>query len=132
MTLGSARVKRISLNIDPAEARDLLECFPRASLAFVSDDGPRAEPATLLFKEGRYLVGMPARTPSHLAVDQEVVLLVDDGVQFFDLRAVYIRGHIQLPEDMDGLAADLYWFEVRPTRTVAWDYARIREVDDEP
>ena len=35
------------------------------------------------------------------------------------------------PRAIDGLPSDCFWFEVQPTRTVAWDYGRIREVDDE-
>jgi hypothetical protein len=131
MTLEDARVKRITLNIDPVEARDLLERVPRACLAFVSGKGPQVEPATLLFKEDHYFVGMPSSAARHLAVGKEVVLLVDDGVLFFDLRAIYVRGHIQLLGEVEGLARDFHWFEVQPARTVAWDYARIREADDE-
>jgi hypothetical protein len=131
MTLEGVQVKRITLNIDPMEARDLLERVPRACVAFASDEGPEAEPVTLLFKDDRYLVEMPSTAASHLIVDQEVVLLVDDGSQFFDLRAIYVRGHVQPLGGVEGLADDLFWLTVQPTRTVAWDYARIREVDDE-
>lgn len=131
MTVEGVRVKRITLNIDPVEARDLLERVPRACVAFASDEGPRAEPVDVLFKDDRYLVGMPSSAKSHVPTHDEVVLLVDEGVQFFDLRAVYVRGHVQPLAGVEGLDGDFFWFEVQPTRTVAWDYARIREVDDE-
>jgi hypothetical protein len=131
LTVEGIRAKRITLNVDPVEARDLLERVPRACLAFTRDEGPQAEPVAVLFKDDRYLIGMPSSAASHLAVDEEVVLVVDDGVQFFDLRAIYVRGHVQPLGGMDGLAGDFFWFAVQPTRTVAWDYARIREVDDE-
>jgi hypothetical protein len=131
MTLEGVRVKRITLKIDPVEARDLLERVPRACVAFASDEGPQAELVTVLFKDDRYLVGMPSTAASHPTVDKEVVLLVDDGVQFFDLRATYVRGHVQPLDGMEGLAGDFFWFALQPTRTVAWDYASIREVDDE-
>jgi hypothetical protein len=131
MTLEGIRVKRITLNIDPVEARDLLERVPRACVAFATDEGPQAELVTVLFKDDRYLVGMPSTAASHPTVDEEVVLLVDEGVQFFDLRATYVRGHIQPLGGVEGLGCDCVLFEVQPTRTVAWDYARIREVDDE-
>jgi hypothetical protein len=131
MTLEGGRVKRITLNVDLAEAHDLLERVPRACVAFTSDAGPQVELVTVLVKEDRYLVGMPSSAASHLTVHQEVVLLVDDGVQFFDLRAIYLRGHVQPLDGMEGLVGDFFWFEVQPTRTVAWDYARIREIDDE-
>jgi hypothetical protein len=133
MTLEGVRVKRTTLNVDLIEVRDLLERVPRACVAFTSDEGPQVEPVTVLVKDDRYLVGMPSRAASHLTIHQEVVLVVDDGSQFFDLRAIYLRGHVQ-PLDRSGdLPADFFWFEVQPTRTVAWDYARIREseADDE-
>jgi hypothetical protein len=131
MTVEGVRVKRITLNVDPVEARDLLERVPRACLAFAGDEGPQVEPVSVLFKDDRYLVGMPSSAASHPTVDEEVVLLVDDGVQFFDLRAIYVRGHVHPLGGVKYLSSDFFWFEVRPTRTVAWDYARIREVDDE-
>jgi hypothetical protein len=131
MTLEGVRVKRITLNIDPVEARDLVERVPRACVAFASDEGPQVELVTVLFKDDRYLVGMPSSAASHLPTHEEVVLLVDDGVQFFDLRAFYVRGHAQPLAGVEGLDGDFFWFEVQPTRTVAWEYARIREVDDE-
>jgi hypothetical protein len=130
MTLESVRVKRITLNVDPVEVRDLLERVPRACIAFADDDGPHVEPVTLLCTGGRYLVGMSSSAASHPTVHGEVVLLVDDGCQFFDLRAMYVRGHAEPLGEVEHLAADHFWFGVEPTRTVAWDYARIREVDD--
>jgi hypothetical protein len=131
MTLQGAQVKRITLNIDLAEARDLLERVPRACVAFAGGEGPQVELVTVLFKDDRYLVGMPSSAATHPAVHEEVVLLVDDGVHFFDLRAIYVRGHVQPLGGVEGLAGDFFWFAVQPTREVAWDYGRIREVNDE-
>jgi hypothetical protein len=131
MTVAGVRVKRITLKVDPVEVRDLRERVPRACVAFASDEGPRVEPVTVLFKDDRYLVGMPSSAASHPTVHEEVVVLVDDGVQFFDLRAIYVRGHVQSLGAVEGLAGDFFWFAVQPTRTIAWDYARMREVDDE-
>jgi len=124
-------VKRITRNIDLVEVRDLLERVPRACIAFAGDEGPQAEPVTVLFTDDRYLVGMPPSAASHPTVHEEVVLLVDEGFQFFDLRAIYVRGHVQALGGVERLPGDFFWFAVQPTRTVAWDYGRIREVDDE-
>ena len=131
MTLQDVRMTRITLNVDEVDARDLLECVPRACVAFITDGGPQAEPVTLLFKDDSYLIGMPSSAASHLTAGEEVVLVVDDGVQFFDLRAIYVRGHVQPLRELEDPKSNLFWFEVQPTRTVAWDYARIREVDYE-
>jgi hypothetical protein len=99
-------------------------------MAFATEDGPQVEPVTVVFKDGTYLIGTASKTASHLTIGDEVVLVVDDGVQFFDLRATYVRARVQPLREMKGPESDSFWFEVRPTRTVAWDYARIREADD--
>jgi hypothetical protein len=125
------RLKRITLNVELAEARDLLERVPRACVAFITDDGPYVESVTVTFKDDRYVVGIATSAASQLTSGDEVVLLVDDGVQFFDLRAIYVRGHFRPLGEAEGPTSDAFWFEVQPTRTVAWDYASIREVDDE-
>ncbi|MEZ4517272.1 MAG: hypothetical protein R3C44_10685 [Chloroflexota bacterium] len=57
-------------------------------------------------------------------------MLVDEGIYFFDLRAIYIRGHIQPAETPAGAPAEHVWFELIPSKTVAWDYGSLREVDD--
>ena len=62
---------------------------------------------------------------------QEVVLLVDEGIFYFDLRAIYIRGHVQPIEAPPGGRVSQMWFEVIPVKTVAWDYGTMHEVRDE-
>ena len=118
---------RVTRDIDPSEARDLLERVPRACLAFVRDDAARAEPVTVLWKDERYLVGMPSTAPRRPAVGDEVVLLIDEGVHFFDLRAIYIRGRATPTGELPERSSERFWFAVEPTRIVAWDYGRMRE-----
>lgn len=123
-------MKRITRDIDPVDAHDLLERVPRACLAFASDDGPHAQPIAFAWRDGRYLIGIPAADLQPI-VDQEVVLLVDEGVQFFDLRAIYIRGRVKPAEAPNAASAGRIWFEVIPLKTVAWDYGTLHEVTDE-
>jgi nitroimidazol reductase NimA-like FMN-containing flavoprotein (pyridoxamine 5'-phosphate oxidase superfamily) len=125
-------MKHITRDIDPVEAQDLLQRVPRASLAWANDTGPCALPITFVWRDGRYLVGLPAT--ADLQTDQEVVLLIDEGVHFFDLRAIYIRGRVKPTAAPDGARVDRAWFELIPTKTVAWDYGtlhEVREVGDE-
>ena len=124
-------MKPVTRNIDPASARDLLERAPRACIAFAHPDGPQAQPVALIWREQRCLVGFPAAATRRPGPAQEVVLLVDEGVQFFDLRAIYIRGQVQ-PVDPPDAPAGQAWFEVLPLKTVAWDYGTLHEVVDEP
>jgi hypothetical protein len=129
------RRKRITLNVDIEEVRDLLERVPRACVAFVTEAGPHVEPVTVVCKDDRFFVGLSPNAVMHLRGQTEAVLVIDDGLQFFDLRAVYVRGYLHPRDGMEdnGNRADDYvWFVIGPTRTVAWDYARIREVADEP
>jgi hypothetical protein len=121
---------RVTRNIEPTEARDLLERVPRASVSFASEEGPCAEPATFSCTNERYLAAIASNATRRPAVGQEVVLLIDEGVHFFDLRAIYVRGVVEPVEGAE--RDDLFWFSVTPTKVVAWDYGRLREEDDAP
>jgi hypothetical protein len=124
-------MKHITRDIDPIDAHDLLERVPRACLSFALDDGPIAQPIAFVWRDGRYLVGISETANRLLVIDQEVVLLVDEGVYFFDLRAIYIRGRVKPIDAPDGVSSGRLWFEVIPLKTVAWDYGTLREVSDE-
>jgi hypothetical protein len=124
-------VKRVTRNIDPASARDLLERVPRACITFACDHGPHAQPIVLVWHDGRYLAGIPLDADRRPGSDQEVVLLIDEGVYYFDLRAIYIRGQVKPAEAPRDAPAGHTWFEVVPLKTVAWDYGKFREVRDE-
>ena len=124
-------MKRVTRNIDPESARDLLERVPRACIAFASDHGPQAQPVELIWHDGRYLASIPEDADRQPGYGHEVVLLIDEGVHFFDLRAIYIRGQVEPTEAPDGAPAGRTWFEVVPLKTVAWDYGKLREVRDE-
>ncbi len=124
-------MKHMTRDIDPVEAQDLLQRVPRACLAYADEHGPYAQPIDLVWLDGRYFVGLTS-TDSLPTSDQEVVLLVDEGVQFFDLRAIYIRGKVQPAATPLGASVNHIWFEVIPLKTVAWDYGTLHEVHNEP
>ena len=124
-------MKRVTRNIDPVYARDLLERVPRACISFACDDGPHAQPIVLVWHDDRYFVSIPENADCRPATGQEVVILIDEGIHFFDLRAIYIRGQVKLVETPSDAPADHTWFEVVPLNTVAWDYGLLREVRDE-
>jgi hypothetical protein len=127
---GVAFMKRVTRNIDPGSARDLLERAPRACLCFACDHGPEAQPIVLVWHGGRYLAGIHEDADRRPGSGQEVVLLIDEGIYFFDLRALYIRGRVKPAEAPRGAPAGCTWFEVVPLKTVAWDYGMLREVRD--
>jgi hypothetical protein len=124
-------MKRVTRNIDPESARDLLERVPRACISFACDDGPQAQPIVLVWHDDRYLAGIPENADRRPVSGQEVVLLIDEGIYFFDLRAIYIRGQVKPTEAPRNAPADHTWFEVVSLNTIAWDYGLLREVRDE-
>jgi hypothetical protein len=125
-------MKQVTRNIDPDCALDLLERVPRACLCFASDNGPQAQPIVLVWQDGRYLVGLLEDADHQPGPGQEVVLLIDEGVHFFDLRALYIRGQVkQVSAPREAPSVNCKWVEVVPLKTVAWDYGMLSEVSDE-
>ena len=124
-------MKRVTRNIDPVYARDLLERVPRARISFACDDGPHAQPIVLLWHNDRYFVGIAENADCRPVPGQEVVILIDEGIYFFDLCAVYIRGLVKAAETPMDTPTNHTWFEVVPLNTVAWDYGLLREVRDE-
>ena len=124
-------MKRITRNVELVYNRDLLKRVPHACLSFACSHGPQAQPVVLLWEDNRYLMGIPEHAGYQPDADQEVVLLVDDGVYFFDLRAIYIRGRTKPITTPGGTPADHMWCEVAPLKTVSWDYGTLREVKDE-
>jgi hypothetical protein len=126
-----AFMKQVTRNIDPGSARDLLERVPRACLSFACDHGPQAQPVVLAWHDDRYLVGIPQKADHRPGPDQEVVLLIDEGIHFFDLRALYIRGQVTPVEAPREVPADRTWFEMVLLKMVAWDYGTLREVRNE-
>lgn len=124
-------MKRVTRNIDLTGMRDLLERVPRACISFACDHGPQAQPIMFVWHDGRYLAGLPEEADRWPSPEQEVVLLIDEGVHYFELRAVYVRGKLTPAKPPQHAPANRMWFEVVPLKTVAWDYGRFREVQDE-
>ena len=124
-------LRPVTRDIDLAQARDLLERTPRAALALAGEHGALAQPVRLVVQGGRYWVGLAPRAGQRPSPGQEVVLLVDEGVHWFDLRAIYIRGHAQPAAAPAGAEESRDWFEVSPVKTRARDYGAMREAADE-
>ncbi len=124
-------MKQVTRDIDLGSARDLLERVPRARLAFANHQGPQAQPVSFVWQDGRYLVGIRKGSQHLPSPGQEVALLIDEGVYYFDLRAVYIRGQVQPVAAPSDAQDECTWFEVAASKTVAWDYGSMRVVRDE-
>jgi hypothetical protein len=116
-------MRRVTVRVPAEESIDLLERPARACCGFVENGRPRIEPVVLVFRDGRYLVGIRpgAKAPDP---DTEAVLVVDDGVLFFELRAVYVRGLARTMNPQ--LSEQLRWIELEPSRVSSWNYGRMR------
>lgn len=113
------------MRIPVGEALDLCDGSRRACVGWVVGDRPHVEEVAVRHRSGRFLAGFPDGSPRP-PTGAEVVLMVDEGVLFFDLRALYVRGPqsaaAEPPDD------ELVWIEVCPATTTAWDYGRMRVV----
>ena len=124
-------MKQVTRNIDPALAQDLLRRVPRACIAFASEQGAYAQPVLLNWQHEQYKIAVQEAAVYKPAAGQKVVLLVDEGIYYFNLRAIYIRGFVQPIDPLSNAPSGYSWFEMTPTKTIAWDYGAMREVYDE-
>jgi hypothetical protein len=116
----------VTRDVDPAAVRDLVTHPPRATVAFAA--GGRADllPAKVSAAGERYLFGVAAGMAPDLA-GAEVVLVIDDGPYWFELRGLSIRGVATRVAPPAGETARLVWHAITPRRVLAWDYGAIRE-----
>lgn len=125
-------MKQVTRNIDPVLVQDLLRRVPRACIAFAGEQGAYAQPVRLTLQGEQYKIAVPESAVYQPSAGQEVVLLIDEGIYYFDLRAIYIRGSVQPVQPPSDAPAGDVWFELSPSKTIAWDYGMMREADDEP
>jgi hypothetical protein len=121
-----ARERRVTRDVEVSAVRDLLDHPPRATVAFVEGEAVTLLPVRARHRTGAYQFGIPAGRAGNLDT-REVVLVVDDGRYWFELRGVSVRGvaaRIEPPEDT---ADRLEWYAITPRRVLAWDYAAIRK-----
>ncbi len=111
-----ARVKQITRAVSLDDLSDLVEAPPRAYLAYVAEGAPEAVRVACRRDADRWLVTLPARTS--VPDGARVVLLIDDGETYFELRGVRVRGTLR--EAADGTR------EVVPEKIVTWDYGSMR------
>jgi hypothetical protein len=119
---------RMTRNVDLQAVRDLLERPPRAHLAFNLNDSIAALPVAFRYSEGYFWVGIP-RSTELPPPGAPVTLLIDDGCYWFELRAIKMRGTLHPGSPPEGASSELTWLQLAAQRTVAWDYASLREDD---
>ena len=111
---GVADIPRTTRDVTPADVADVVADPRRASVTFVDGGEPAIVPVRARREGDRWRFAAPAPALN----DREVVLLLDDGDWWFELRGVSVRGAAR--RNSDG------WYTVEPRRVLAWSYGSLR------
>lgn len=125
---GRSAAPRVTRDVEPSALTDLLEHPPRATVAFVDRDEADVLPVWARVRADTYWFGVRPEVGTDFE-NREVVLVIDDGPYWFELRAISVRGLARRidqaePGERDALA----WYAIQTRRILAWDYGAIREV----
>jgi pyridoxamine 5'-phosphate oxidase-like protein len=118
----------ITRDVEASAVADLALSPPRAALATFGDGELVVLPVSVDLEEP----ADPATSPRIVRVPEggpdlagrNVVVVADDGPQWFRLRSLTVRGTAEV--------VDPSTYRVVPTRVVAWDYGSLREVATSP
>jgi hypothetical protein len=118
----------ITRDVEASAVADLALSPPRAALAATGDDEILVLPVSVTLEEP----ADPATSPRIVRVpedgpeltDRDVVVIADDGPQWFRLRSLTVRGTAK--------ALGQCTYRVVPKRIVAWDYGSLHEVPTPP
>lgn len=117
----------VTRDVDPLTLKDLIEHPPRATVAFIDRERVDILPVRARYHAETYRFGVGPDAPVDLA-EREVVLVIDDGPYFFELRGISVRGPARrLDRAQPGEADGLAWYVIDPRRILAWNYAAMRE-----
>jgi hypothetical protein len=98
-------------------------------MAFVNAGMVDVLPVEFRFQEGRYWIGMSGGSAPAPRPGESVKLLVDEGMYYFDMRGIWIRGRALFGEEHPEAASPaLSWFQLVPEKLVAWDFGAMRDV----
>jgi len=118
--------RRVTRDVDAVALRDLLDRPPRATVAFVDGGDAAVLPARAHVTENRHLFAVATDTAP--ALDRrEVVLVIDDGPYWFQLRGVSLRGIANRVDGPPDAAAHRAWYAIDARRVLAWDYRTVHE-----
>ena len=115
-------------DVEASAVEDLALAPPRAALAATVDNEIYVLPISVSVRDpaepagSPRIVRVPADTPN--LADRNVVVIADDGPQWFRLRSLTVRGTATAMGDRS--------YGVIPKRVVAWDYGSLRYVATPP
>lgn len=119
--------QRVTRDVELLAVRDLLESPPQATVACVQDGQVDVLPARAHCAADVYAFGVANESPD--LTGREVVLIIDDGSYWFELRGISVRGiATRTGAPPQAAAPRLVWYAIDWRRVLAWDYGSIREV----
>lgn len=125
-------------DVDPQDVADLGTDPPRACLAIIRTGRTCLLPVRARAVEGGYRITVRREDASGLDGVQ-ALLVIDDGVAWFELRAVTARGTLSTPATATNAAetnaagqqaTETVPFLLTPRRVIAWDYGALRPSPD--
>ena len=120
-------MRGVTRDVDPSTLTDLLEHPPRATVAFIDCERADVLPVRARCRAGTYRFGVLPEVATDLN-DREVVLVIDDGPYFFELRGISVRGLARRIDRAEpGETAALAWYVIEPRRVLGWNYDAMRE-----
>jgi hypothetical protein len=124
---GRAAGPTVTRDVEPATLGDLLEHPPRATVAFIDREHVDVLPVRARCRADTYRFGVLPEVATGLE-NREVVLVIDDGPYFFELRGISVRGVARRTDGAEPGEADaLAWYVIEPRRILAWNYGAMRE-----
>ena len=126
-------MRRITNAVDHERMQELLERVPRACVAFNNADIVELVPVEFRSQAGRYWIGMSSGGSGPVpGPDEPVKLLIDEGMYYFDMRGIWIRGRALFSQERpEGGSPAVNWFQLVPEKFVAWDFGAMREVREQ-
>jgi hypothetical protein len=100
------------------ELRDLVERPPRAHIAYVREGRAEAVPVMARRTADAWLIRAEEELPAGRAM-----LLIDDGVYYFELRGLRYPGVLMPP------APGQRFQRFLPRKAIGWDYGKMRRRD---
>jgi len=123
----NVQARGVTRDVDPSSLQDLLDHPPRATIAFVDREHVDVWPVRARCGADMYRFGVRPEVAADLE-NREVVLVIDDGPYFFELRGISVRGLAKRIDRAEpGETEVLAWYVIEPRRILAWNYAAMRE-----
>ena len=124
-------MSRVVQRVDPIELAKVLAPHARAAIAFDRNGVAEALPVLHRRRGEQHWIGVALEAMPEPETLARVVLVLDDGSYWFELRAVTWRGRVDpAPAEAAGASDDLVWLAFVPTGAVAWDYGTLHDEHD--